>query len=170
MSQLSQISGWKEKKTGIIHKQSLTRDDTRNLTFCDYYCFCRKFCFVLALKSDEMVNSLCSGKVCIWRENFIFMRVPRGRIQKIQIAVAGELASYLDYFYFATVIEKIIQKSTNGPLGHPLNPRMVPRWGSTILSSRWLFDGIQHLIHVYFQSRIWTQFFFPFHAPQCSPF
>ena len=35
----------REKKTGIIHKQSLKRDDTRNLTFCDYYWFCRKFCF-----------------------------------------------------------------------------------------------------------------------------
>ena len=60
------------------------------------------------------------------------MRVLTGRIQKIQIAVAGELASYMDYFYFATVIVKIIQKSTGkkvgveAPLGHPLNPRMVP--------------------------------------------
>lgn len=112
MSQLSQISGRKEKKTGIIHKQSLKRDDTRNLTFCDYYCFCRKFYFVLALKSDEIVESLCSGKVCIWRENVIFMKVPRGRIQKIQIAVAGKLASYMDSFYFAAVIIKMIQKST----------------------------------------------------------
>ena len=58
-------------------KQSLKGDDTRNLTFCDYYCFCRKFCFVLALKSDEMFKSLCSGKVCIWRENVIFMRFRR---------------------------------------------------------------------------------------------
>jgi len=91
MSQLSQVSGRKEKKKHeIIHKQSLKRDDPKNLTFCDYYCFCRKFCFVLALKSDEMVKSLRSRKVCIWRENVIFMRVPRGRIQKIQIAVAGE--------------------------------------------------------------------------------
>ena len=76
----------------------------------------------MALKSDEMVNSLCSGKVCIWRENFIFMRVPRGRIQKIQIAVAGELASYMDFFYFATVIEKIIQKSTEKNGGGGVEP------------------------------------------------
>ena len=122
----------KKKKTGIIHKQSLKGDDTRNLTFCDYYCFCRKFCFVLALKSDEMVKSLCSGKVCIWRKNVIFMRSPQGRIQKIQIAVAGKLASYMDSYYFAAVIEKIIQKSTEKkegwrrPLGQPLYPRMVP--------------------------------------------
>ena len=133
MSQLSQISGRKEKKKpGIIHKQTLKRNDTRNLTLCDYYCFSRKFCFVLALKSDEMVKSLCSGKVCIWRKDVIFMRSPQGRIQKIQIAVAGKLASYMDSFYFAAVIVKIIQKSTEKkwvwrrPLGHPLNPRMVP--------------------------------------------
>ena len=106
----------KKKKTGIIHKQSLKGDDTRNLTFCDYYCFCRKFCFVLALKSDEMVKSLCSGKVCIWRENIIFMKVPRGRIQQIQIAVAEKLANYMDSFYFAAVIEKITQKLTESRL------------------------------------------------------
>ena len=122
----------RKKKPGIIHKQTLKRDDTRNLTLCDYYCFSRKFCFVLALKSDEMVKSLCSGKVCIWRKDVIFMRSPQGRIQKIQIAVAGKLASYMDSFYFAAVIVKIIQKSTEKkwgwrrPLGHPLNPRMVP--------------------------------------------
>ena len=68
--------------------------------------------FVLALKSDEMVKSLCSGKVCIWRKDVIFMRSPQGRIQKIQIAVAGKLASYMDSFYFAAVLVKIIQKST----------------------------------------------------------
>ena len=67
----------KRKKTEIIHKQSLKRDGTRNLTLCEYYCFSRKFCFVLALKSDEMFKSLCSGKVCIWRENVIFMRFRR---------------------------------------------------------------------------------------------
>ena len=38
--------------------------------------------------------------------------VPQGRIQKIQIEVAGKLASYMDSFYFAAVIVKIIQKST----------------------------------------------------------
>ena len=37
---------------------------------------------------------------------------PQGRIQKIQIAVARKLASYMDSFYFAAVIVKIIQKST----------------------------------------------------------
>ena len=122
----------KRKKIGVIQKQSLKRDDTRNLTFCDNYCFSRKFCFVLALKSDEMVKSLCSGKVCIWRKDVIFMRSPQGRIQKIQIAVAGKLASYMDSFYFAAVIVKIIQKSTGKkrgwrrPLGHPLNLRIVP--------------------------------------------
>ena len=73
--------------------------------------FAGNFCFVLALKSDEMVNSLCSGQVCIWRENFDHLyESPQGRIQKIQIAVAGKLASYMDYFYFAAVIVKIIQK------------------------------------------------------------
>ena len=88
--------------------------------------------FVLALKSDEMVKSLCSGKVCIWRKDVIFMRSPQGRIQKIQIAVAGKLASYMDSYYFATVIEQIIQKSTEKkdgwrrPLGHPLNLPVVP--------------------------------------------
>ena len=121
--------------------------------------------FVLALKSDEMVKSLCSGKVCIWRKDVIFMRSPQGRIQKIQIAVAGKLASYMDSYYFATVIEQIIQKSTEKkdgwrrPLGHPLNLPVVPM-GFTILSSRWLFDSIHHLMHVYFESRISTQFFF----------
>ena len=63
----------------------------------------------MALKSDEMVKSLCSGKVCVWRENFDHLcESPQGRIQKIQIAVAGKLASYLDSFCFAAVIVKII--------------------------------------------------------------
>ena len=125
--------------------------------------------FVLALKSDEMVKSLCSGKVCIWRKDLIFMRSPQGRIQKIQIAVAGKLASYMDSYYFAAVIEKIIQKSTEKkegwrrPLGHPLYPRMVPMG---------FYNPVIPMVirqhpasHAYFQSRIWTQFFsFP-----CSP-
>ena len=65
------------------------------------------------------------------------MKVPRGRIQNIQIAVAGKFASYMDSFYFAAIIEKITQKLLgrkvggrwrgHGPLGHPLNPRMVIR-------------------------------------------
>ena len=170
MSQLSKISGRKEKKTGIIHKQTLKRDDTRNLTLCDYYCFCRKFCFVLALKSDEMVKSLCSGKVCIWRENFDHLyESPQGRIQKIQIAVARKLASYMDSFYFAAVIVKIIQKSTEKkwgwrrPLGHPLNPRMVPMGFQNPVIPMVIR---QHpASHAYFQSRISTQFF----SVPCSP-
>ena len=44
------------------------------------------------------------------------MKVPRGRIQQIQIAVAGKLASYMDSFYFAAVIEKITQKLTESRL------------------------------------------------------
>ena len=35
---------------------------------------------------------------------------PQGQIQKIQIAVAGKLASYMDSSYFAAVIVKIIPK------------------------------------------------------------
>ena len=152
MSQQSQVSG-RKKKNGIIHKKSLKRDDTRNLTFCDYYCFCRKFCFVLALKSDEMVKSLCSGKVCIWRKDVIFMRSPQGRIQKIQIAVAGKLASYMDSFYFAAVIVKIIQKSTEKRgVETPPRPSSKSAHGP---------DGV-------LQSCL-DSIFFPFPAPQCSP-
>ena len=126
--------------------------------------------FVLALKSDEMVKSLCSGKVCIWRKDVIFMRSPQGRIQKIQIAVAGKLASYMDSYYFATVIEQIIQKSTEKkegwrrPLGHPLYPRMVPMgFYNPVIPM--VIHSIQHLMHVYFQSRTSTQFF----SVPCSP-
>ena len=100
--------------------------------FVTIICFAGNF--VLALKSDEMVKSqrvfvlgkfLFSAKTSsLWESE--------GRIQKIQIAVAGKLTSYMDSYYFAAVIEKIIQKSTEKkegwrrPLGHPLYPRMVP--------------------------------------------
>ena len=92
------------------------------------------------------------------------MKVPRGRIQQIQIAAAGKLASYMDSFYFAAVIEKITQKLTgkkvgeSAPLGHPLNPRMVPMG---------FYNPVIPMVirqhpasHTYFQSRISTQFFF----------
>ena len=130
MSQLSQISGPKEKKTGIIHKQSLKRDDTRNLTFCDYYWFCRKFCFGSKIRRNGQ-ESLFWESLYLARKRHLH-ESPQGRIQKIQIAVAGKLASYMDSYYFAAVIEKIIQKSTEKKegwrrsLGHPLYPRMVP--------------------------------------------
>ena len=153
MSQLSQVSGRKEKKNGIIHKQSLKRDDTRNLTFCDYYCFCRKFCFVLALKSDEMLKSLRFWESLYLARKRHLYESPRGRIQKIQIAVAGKLASYrsllpasyMDSFYFAAVIVKIIQKSTEKRRGwrRPsaiLYIRAWSRWGFTILSRLNLFS------------------------------
>ena len=165
----------RKKKTGIIHKQSLKRDDTRNLTFCDYYCFCRKFCFVLALKSDEMVKSLCSGKVCIWRKDVIFMRSPQGRIQKIQIAVAGKLASYMDSYYFATVIEQIIQKSTEKkegwrrPLGHPLNLPVVPMGLYNPVISVVIRQHPPSHACILWISNL-DSIFFPFPAPQCSPF
>ena len=49
---------------------------------------------------------------------------PQGRIQKIQIAVAGKLASYMDSrVYFAAVIVKIIQKSTEKKVGVEAPPR-----------------------------------------------
>ena len=81
---------------------------------------------------------------------------PRGRIQKIQIAVAGKLASYrsllpasyMDSFYFAAVIVKIIQKSTEKrrgwrrPLGHPLNPRMVPMGFYNPVSTHFFFRSL----------------------------
>lgn len=72
-----------------------------------------------------MVKSLCSGKVCIWRENFDHLyEGPQGRIQEIQIAVAGKLASYMDSFYFAAVTVKIIQKSTEKKVGVEAPPRL----------------------------------------------
>ena len=92
---------------------------------------------------------------------------PQGQIQKIQIAVAGKLASYMDSSYFAAVIVKIIPKLTEKkgggrggawPLGHPLNPLMVPMgFYNPII----LMVIRQHpASHAYFQSRISTQFFF----------
>ena len=67
---------------------------------------------------------------------------PQGRNQKIQIAVAGKLASYMDSFYFCCRNcknnTKINRKKgrgwrERGPLGHPLNP---PRLGpDTVLQS-----------------------------------
>ena len=130
----------------------------------------------MALKSDEMVKSLCSGKVCIWRENFDHLyESPQGRIQKIQIAVAGKLASYMDYFYFAAVIVKLIQKSTEKkwgwrrPLGHPLNPRMVPMGFYNPFIPMVIR---QHpASHAYILSiPNLDSIFFPFPAPQCSSF
>ena len=110
MSQLSQISGPKEKKTGIIHKQSLKRDDTGNLTFCDNYWFCRKFCFGSKIRRNGQ-ESLFWESLYLARKRHLY-ESPQGRIQKIQIAVAGKLASYMDSFYFAAVIETITQKLT----------------------------------------------------------
>ena len=91
---------------------------------------------------------------------------PQGQIQKIQIAVAGKLASYMDSSYFAAVIVKIIPKLTEkagrvegrGPLGHPLNPLMVPMGSYNPIIPMVIR---QHpASHAYFQSRISTQFFF----------
>ena len=131
--------------------------------------------FVLALKSDEMVKSLCSGKVCIWRKDVIFMRSPQGRIQKIQIAVAGKLASYMDSYYFATVIEQIIQKSTEKkegwrrPLGHPLNLPVVPMGLYNPVISVVIRQHPPSHACILWISNL-DSIFFPFPAPQCSPF
>ena len=114
MSQLSQISGPKEKKTGIIHKQSLKRDDTGNLTFCDYYLFCRKFCFGSKIRRNGQ-ESLFWESLYLTRKRHLYS--PQGRIQKIQIAVAGKLASYMYSFHFAALIEKITQKLTGKKVG-----------------------------------------------------
>ena len=131
--------------------------------------------FVLALKSDEMVKSLCSGKVCIWRKDVIFMRSPQGRIQKIQIAVAGKLASYMDSYYFATVIEQIIQKSTEKkegwrrPLGHPLNLPVVPMGLYNPVIPMVIRQHPPSHACILWISNL-DSIFFPFPAPQCSPF
>ena len=79
---------------------------------------------------------------------------PQGRIQKIQIAVAGKLASYMDSFYFAAVIVKIIQKSTEkkGVVETPSRPSSKSPHGP---------DGV-------LQSCL-DSIFFPFPTPQCSP-
>ena len=121
------------------------------------------FCFGSKIRRNGQ-ETLFWESLYLTQKNHLY-ESPQGQIQKIQIAVAGKLASYMDSYYFATVIEQIIQKSTEKkdgwrrPLGHPLNLPVVPM-GFTILSSRWLFDSIHHLMHVYFESRISTQFFF----------
>ena len=70
--------------------------------------------------------------------------------------MARKLASYMDSFYFAAVIVKIIQKSTEKrrgwrrPLGHPLHPRMVPMGFYNPVSTksffRSLLPGVPRLI------------------------
>ena len=96
------------------------------------------FCFGSKIRRNGQ-ESLFWESLYLTRKRHLYS--PQGRIHKIQIAVAGKLASYMDSFYFAAVIVKIIQKSTEKkgggwrrPLGHPLNPRMVPMPGFTILS------------------------------------
>ena len=86
------------------------------------------FCFGSKIRRNGQ-ESLYSESLYLARKSNIY-ESPQGRIQKIQIAVAGKLASYMDSFYFAAVIVKIIQKSTEKkrgwrrPLGHPLNLRV----------------------------------------------
>ena len=96
------------------------------------------FCFGSKIRRNVQ-ESLFWKSLYLARKRHLY-EIPQGRIQKIQIEVAGRLASYMDSFYFAAVIVKVIQKSTEKkggwrrPLGHPLNPRMVPMPGFTILS------------------------------------
>ena len=68
------------------------------------------FCFGSKIRRNGQ-ESLFWERLYLARKRHLH-ESPQGRIQKIQIAVAGKLASYMDSFYFAAVIVKIIQKST----------------------------------------------------------
>ena len=88
------------------------------------------FCFGSKIRRNGQ-ETLFWESLYLTQKNHLY-ESPQGQIQKIQIAVAGKLASYMDSFYFAAVIVKIIQKSTGKkrgwrrPIGHPLNLRIVP--------------------------------------------
>ena len=68
------------------------------------------FCFGSKLRRNGQ-ESLFWESLYLARKRHLY-ESPQGRIQKIQIAVAGKLASYMDSFYFAAVIETITQKLT----------------------------------------------------------
>ena len=104
------------------------------------------FCFGSKIRRNVQ-ESLFWKSLYLARKRHLY-EIPQGWIQKIQIEVAGKLASYMDSFYFAVVIVKIIQKSTEKkggwrrPLGHPLNPRMVPMGFYNPVSTQFFFRSL----------------------------
>ena len=68
------------------------------------------FCFGSKIRRNGQ-ESLFWESLYLTRKHHLY-ESPQGQIQKIQIAVAGKLASYTDSSYFAAVIVKIIPKLT----------------------------------------------------------
>ena len=66
------------------------------------------FCFGSKIRRNGQ-ESLFWESLYLTRKNHLY-ESPQGQIQKIQIAVAGKLASYMDSSYFAAVIVKIMPK------------------------------------------------------------
>ena len=133
------------------------------------------FCFGSKIRRNGQ-ESLFWESLYLTRKRHLYS--PQGRIQKIQTAVAGKLASYMYSFHFAALIEKITQKLTgkkvgerwrgHGPLGHPLNPRMVPMrfYNPVIPMVIRQHSSISYILSIPNLDSI----FFPFPTPQCSPF
>ena len=99
---------------------------------------------------------------------------PQDRIQKIQIAVAGKLASYMDTFYFAAVIVKIIQKSTEKKEVVEAPPRTSSKSAhgpDGVLQSCYPdgYSTASSLASILSIPNL-DSIFFPFPAPRCSPF
>ena len=119
----------------------------------------------LKIRRNGQESLICSGKVCIWRESVIFMRVPRVRSRKFRWRWLGNLPAMWILLFCCrncknnTKINRKKGGRVEGarPLGHPLNPRMVPMG---------FYNPVIPMVirqhpasHAYFQSRILTQFF-----------
>ena len=93
------------------------------------------FCFGSKIRRNGQ-ESLFWESLYLTRKHHLY-ESPQGQIQKIQIAVAGKLCQLNGFFLFCcrncknnTKINRKKLKGGRvegrGPLGHPLNPLMVP--------------------------------------------
>ena len=123
-----------------------------------------------------MVKSLCSGKVCIWRESVIFMRVPRVRSRKFRWRWLGNLpAMWILLFCCRNCKNNTkINRKKGGEGGGGATPRPSSK-------SAHGPDGVLQSCHPYGYSTAsciscilsipnLDSIFSPFPAPRCSPF
>ena len=171
MSQLSQISGPKEKKTGIIHKQSLKRDDTGNLTFCDNYWFCRKFCFGSKIRRNGQ-ESLFWESLYLAQRRHLYAE-SAGSDPENSDSGGRETCQLYGFLLFCcrnwTNNTKINRKK--GGVEAPPRPSSKSALGPYGVLQSWHPDGYSTASSI---SRILSipnlDSIFPFPAPQYSPF
>ena len=134
------------------------------------------FCFGSKIRRNGQ-ESLFWESLYLTRKRHLYS--PQGRIQKIQIAVAGKLASYMYSFHFAALIEKITQKLTGKKVGEikvegarPPRPSSKSAHGPYAVLQSCYPDGYSTASSISYILSIpnLDSIFFPFPTPQCSPF